>query len=105
MCELYTSIQPGFMKNKHFGDLLISDCPVLRPGEGALASSRETAFGTSVTFTCPVGQEFATGKTRITTQCLPGGNWSVSYIPRCQGNVSRSPLLFFLTDFKNGRSY
>ncbi|XP_073992974.1 sushi, von Willebrand factor type A, EGF and pentraxin domain-containing protein uif isoform X1 [Rhodnius prolixus] len=61
-----------------------ADCPVLRPGEGALASSRETAFGTAVTFTCPVGQEFATGKSRINTECKPGGNWSISYIPRCQ---------------------
>ena len=64
-------------------DLL--DCPILRPGEGALASSRETAFGTEVTFTCPIGKEFATGKAKITTECMPGGNWSVSYIPQCQG--------------------
>ncbi|KAG8295757.1 calcium ion binding [Homalodisca vitripennis] len=61
-----------------------ADCPVLRPGEGALASNRDTAFGTVVVFTCPIGQEFATGTSKITTECLPGGNWSVSYIPRCQ---------------------
>ncbi|XP_075226178.1 sushi, von Willebrand factor type A, EGF and pentraxin domain-containing protein uif [Lycorma delicatula] len=61
-----------------------ADCPVLRSGEGALASNRDTAFGTSVLFTCPVGQEFATGSNKITTVCLPGGNWSISYIPRCQ---------------------
>ncbi|XP_077268738.1 sushi, von Willebrand factor type A, EGF and pentraxin domain-containing protein uif isoform X1 [Temnothorax americanus] len=61
-----------------------ADCPALQPGEGALASSRDTAFGTVVTFSCPLGQEFATGKSRIATVCLPGGNWSVTYIPKCQ---------------------
>lgn len=65
--------------------VLFPDCPVLRSGEGALASNRDTAFGTSVLFTCPIGQEFATGNNKITTVCLPGGNWSISYIPRCQG--------------------
>lgn len=49
-----------------------------------MASSRDTAFGTIITFNCPTGQEFATGRNRLTTQCLPGGNWSVSYIPKCQ---------------------
>ncbi|KAF7987305.1 hypothetical protein HCN44_003067 [Aphidius gifuensis] len=61
-----------------------SDCPVLTAGDGALASSRDTAFGTIVTFSCPLGQEFATGKTKILTECLPGGNWSITYIPKCQ---------------------
>lgn len=61
-----------------------SDCPQLLPGTGALASSRDTAFGTIITFTCPTGQEFATGKNRITTECMHGGNWSISYIPNCQ---------------------
>ncbi|XP_050541159.1 sushi, von Willebrand factor type A, EGF and pentraxin domain-containing protein 1 [Daktulosphaira vitifoliae] len=61
-----------------------ADCPPLKPGEGALESNRDTAFGTVVMFTCPVGQEFATGKSKITTECLIGGNWSVSYIPKCQ---------------------
>uniref|UniRef100_A0A1A9UCN5 Uncharacterized protein n=1 Tax=Glossina austeni TaxID=7395 RepID=A0A1A9UCN5_GLOAU len=61
-----------------------ADCPELKPGIGALASSRDTAFGTVVTFTCPIGQEFATGKNKIVTECLKGGNWSVSYIPKCQ---------------------
>ncbi|XP_071439306.1 uncharacterized protein uif isoform X2 [Hetaerina americana] len=61
-----------------------ADCPSLKPGKGALASNRDTAFGTTVTFSCPVGQEFATGRYRITTECLPGGNWSVTYIPNCQ---------------------
>ncbi|KAE8738022.1 hypothetical protein FOCC_FOCC016509 [Frankliniella occidentalis] len=51
-----------------------ADCSVLQPGEGALASSRDTAFGTIVTFSCPMGQEFATGKQQITTECLKGGN-------------------------------
>ncbi|KAJ9591926.1 hypothetical protein L9F63_001528, partial [Diploptera punctata] len=61
-----------------------ADCPPLKSGLGALASSRDTAFGTIVTFSCPVGQEFATGKSRITTECMMGGNWSVTYIPPCQ---------------------
>ncbi|KAI8115214.1 CUB and sushi domain-containing protein 1 [Lucilia cuprina] len=61
-----------------------ADCPELKPGIGALASSRDTAFGTVVTFTCPIGQEFATGKSKIVTECMKGGNWSVSYIPKCQ---------------------
>lgn len=51
-----------------------------------MASSRDTAFGAVVTFSCPIGQEFATGKSKLTTQCLPGGNWSITYIPKCQGN-------------------
>lgn len=62
----------------------VADCPKLKSGEGALASSRDTAFGTVVTFSCPLGQEFATGKSRISTECLPGGNWSVTYVPKCQ---------------------
>uniref|UniRef100_A0A182Y3Y1 Notch n=1 Tax=Anopheles stephensi TaxID=30069 RepID=A0A182Y3Y1_ANOST len=61
-----------------------ADCPELKPGIGAIASSRDTAFGTVINFTCPVGQEFATGKNRITTVCQNGGNWSISYIPDCQ---------------------
>lgn len=61
-----------------------ADCPDLRPGQGALASSRDTAYGTVVTFTCPLGQEFATGKNRIQTECQRGGNWSIDYVPKCQ---------------------
>ncbi|XP_059477749.1 uncharacterized protein LOC132198041 isoform X1 [Neocloeon triangulifer] len=61
-----------------------ADCPVLQPGEGAQASSRDTAFGTVVTFTCPRGQEFATGKQKLVTECMPGGEWSIAYIPKCQ---------------------
>lgn len=61
-----------------------ADCPDLKPGIGALASNRDTAFETTVSFTCPIGQEFATGKNRITTVCQKGGNWSIDYIPKCQ---------------------
>lgn len=64
------------------------DCPLLQPGIGALASSRDTAFGTVATFSCPMGQEFATGKAKITTTCLPSGNWSITYIPKCQGKFN-----------------
>ncbi|XP_055635764.1 uncharacterized protein LOC129775276 isoform X1 [Toxorhynchites rutilus septentrionalis] len=61
-----------------------ADCPELKPGFGALASSRDTAFGTIITFTCPTGQEFATGKSKIVTTCQNGGVWSIDYIPKCQ---------------------
>lgn len=73
--------------NGNVGVLLVFfplDCPQLQAGAGALASSRDTAFGTIITFSCPAGQEFATGTNRLTTHCLSGGNWSISYIPKCQ---------------------
>lgn len=60
---------------------------------GALASSRDTAFGTVVAFTCPIGQEFATGKQKILTECLKGGVWSIDYIPKCQGNTGNSLII------------
>ncbi|XP_043234344.1 uncharacterized protein LOC122387849 [Amphibalanus amphitrite] len=69
---------------KGFQAVFSSDCPMLEPGKGAIGTSRETIFGTRVTFTCPAGQEFATGKSKIMTECLPGGKWTVSYIPDCQ---------------------
>ena len=50
----------------------------------ALASTPATIFGTKVTITCAGGQQFATGVSQITTECLPGGAWSTSYIPQCQ---------------------
>lgn len=61
-----------------------ADCPDLKPGEGALASNRDTAFGTVVAFSCPIGQEFATGKHKLQTVCQRGGKWSIEYIPKCQ---------------------
>ena len=63
------------------------DCPSLVPGEGAIASNRDTSFGSQIKFTCPIGQEFATGGTEISTECQPGGKWSVGYIPKCQGKT------------------
>lgn len=63
----------------------VTDCPPLQSGIGALASNRDTAFGTVSTFSCPIGQEFATGKSRINTKCLDGGKWSITYVPSCQG--------------------
>ncbi|KAK6617037.1 hypothetical protein RUM44_005394 [Polyplax serrata] len=70
--------------DKGWNAIFSADCPSLKPGDGAMASSRDTGFGTIVTFNCPVGQEFATGRSRITTECMKGGNWSVTYIPKCQ---------------------
>lgn len=61
-----------------------ADCPKLKPGIGAVASSRDTAFRTTISFVCPTGQEFATGKNKIVTTCQNGGTWSVDYIPKCQ---------------------
>lgn len=63
-----------------------ADCPTLKPGIGAIASNLDTAFGTVVTFSCPLGQEFATGKTKIVSECVSGGFWNIDYIPNCQGN-------------------
>ena len=51
---------------------------------GAIATSSATVFGSRVRFTCPEGQVFATGVEVIDTTCLPGGEWSQSYIPKCQ---------------------
>lgn len=70
--------------SKGFSATFSADCPDLKPGAGALASNRDTAFGTNVQFTCPLGQEFATGKLQIATVCQKGGTWSLDYIPKCQ---------------------
>ncbi|XP_069982832.1 uncharacterized protein uif isoform X1 [Penaeus vannamei] len=61
-----------------------ADCPKLNAGEGAIASLTDTSFDSVVTYTCPVGQEFANNKTSIVTKCMPGGFWSEDYIPNCQ---------------------
>lgn len=71
----------------------------MKPGEGALESNRDTAFGTTVTFSCPIGQEFATGKSKIMTECLISGNWSVSYIPKCQGKANITEYNFHLYSY------
>ena len=61
-----------------------ADCPRLPVGANAMASGSETVFGTKITVVCPAGLEFATGVSTVVTQCLPGGNWSIAYIPKCQ---------------------
>ena len=61
-----------------------ADCPQLKIGLNALASSRGTMFGAKVTFTCPTGQEFSNGQTKLQTECLQSGKWSLSTIPDCQ---------------------
>ncbi|XP_040577922.1 uncharacterized protein uif [Lepeophtheirus salmonis] len=73
------------LKN-HNGFLLhfSADCPELIIGSRAIGSSRETVFGSKVLFSCPTGEIFATGVKEIVTDCLPGGKWSISYIPHCQ---------------------
>ncbi len=44
-----------------FSAVYSADCPELKAGAGAIASSIDTTFGSRVTFTCPAGQVFATG--------------------------------------------
>ncbi|RWS09468.1 uncharacterized protein B4U79_12754 [Dinothrombium tinctorium] len=61
-----------------------ADCPPLKIGLNALSSSRETTFGAQISFTCPTGQEFSNGATKLTTECLQGGHWSLPRIPDCQ---------------------
>ncbi|KAB7498637.1 Fibropellin-1 [Armadillidium nasatum] len=61
-----------------------ADCPTLTIGRGVLRSSIDTSFGSVVNFTCPIGQEFATNKYSIVTECMLGGEWSINYIPDCQ---------------------
>lgn len=55
--------------------MLLPDYPFLKPGFDTLASSRDAAFSTVITFTYRTGQKFATGQHKITIQCLPGSNW------------------------------
>lgn len=61
-----------------------SDCPPLSVGSGVIGSTRDVMFGSKVTFTCPLGQEFANGKLSIKSECLQGGKWSQPRIPNCQ---------------------
>lgn len=61
-----------------------ADCSPLKIGRNAIASERGSMFGSKVTFTCPVGQEFSTGATKLDTECLMGGKWSLDTIPNCQ---------------------
>ena len=51
---------------------------------GAIGTAINTVFGSRVRFSCPEGQVFATGVEVIDTTCMPGGEWSQSYIPKCQ---------------------
>lgn len=61
-----------------------ADCPPLKVGVNAIASSRDTVFGAKVLFTCPTGQEFSNGATRLITECRQGGKWSLERIPDCK---------------------
>ena len=52
---------------------------------GAIPLSEiQTVFESEVRFVCPEGQIFATGVREINTRCMPGGQWSTAYIPKCQ---------------------
>jgi len=61
-----------------------ADCAPLKIGRNAIASARGSMFGSRVTFTCPIGQEFSTGVAKLDTECLMGGKWSLDTIPNCQ---------------------
>lgn len=61
-----------------------ADCSPLKIGRNAIASERGSMFGSKVTFTCPIGQEFSTGVLKLETECLMGGKWSLDTIPNCQ---------------------
>lgn len=61
-----------------------ADCPSLKIGKNVIASERGSMFGSKVKFSCPVGQEFSSGATRLETECLIGGKWSLDTIPDCQ---------------------
>lgn len=60
-----------------------TDCPPLVIGSGAIGSGNERIFGSKHSFNCPLGQQFENGATRLSTECLPGGNWSIRKIPAC----------------------
>lgn len=61
-----------------------ADCAPLKIGRNAIASARGSMYGSKVTFTCPIGQEFSSGVTKLETQCQMGGKWSRATIPNCQ---------------------
>ncbi|XP_018027289.2 sushi, von Willebrand factor type A, EGF and pentraxin domain-containing protein 1, partial [Hyalella azteca] len=61
-----------------------ADCHQLRIGEGAIASSRETAFDSVITYSCARGHQFANNRSTIVSRCNLGGMWSEDYIPACQ---------------------
>lgn len=61
-----------------------ADCQTLKIGKDALGSNRDIMYGAKVTFTCPVGHEFSNGYSKIVTECVQGGKWSVGSIPNCQ---------------------
>ncbi|GAB6028275.1 hypothetical protein CHUAL_002455 [Chamberlinius hualienensis] len=61
-----------------------SDCPPMKIGKGAIATTRDHYFGTKVTFTCPPGYEFHNNKSKIISECEIGGKWSVNFVPDCQ---------------------
>lgn len=69
---------------KGWSAIFSADCPPLKIGRGAIASSRESMFGARVVFTCPSGQEFANGAIKLVTDCQEGGKWSLPRIPQCQ---------------------
>ena len=57
-----------------FSAIYSADCPPLEAGAGAIASSRDTTFGSVVQFTCPLGQLLATGVREIRTEVSRNNN-------------------------------
>jgi len=60
-----------------------ADCPLLKVGANAISNSRETTFGSKIQIKCPPGEEFENGQTKLTTECLQGGVWSIAKVPSC----------------------
>ena len=58
-----------------FSAIYSADCPPLEAGAGAIASSRDTTFGSVVQFTCPLGQLLATGVREIRTEVSRNNNY------------------------------
>ena len=58
-----------------FSAIYSADCPPLEAGAGAIASSRDTTFGSVVQFTCPLGQLLATGVREIRTEVSRNNNF------------------------------
>ena len=83
-------LNPG----KGWSAVFSADCPVLKVGKFASASSRDSSFGAKIFYTCPPGQEFANGQSKIIAECVQGGKWvdighnslgqEITRIPDCQ---------------------
>lgn len=76
--------------NRGFSATFSADCPPMKLGRNVLvAQGQQVAlqaakFGQQLTYSCPRGQEFATGQSKLHNECLLGGRWSMAKAPNCQ---------------------